>query len=468
MNIKLDNFKKSIKNKRVAVLGMGVSHIPLIGYLHNLGSNITVFDKSDEEKLKTDIDGFAGMDIKYSLGDNYLEALKGFDIIFKTPGMRYDIPQIMDARKEGAVITSETEVFLELCPAEIFGITGSDGKTTTATLIYKLLQEGGYNCWLGGNIGTPLLSKIDEIKKNDMVVLELSSFQLHTMTQSPHTAIITNMSPNHLDVHKSMEEYVAAKKNIFKYQMSQNRLILNYDNGITREFASGAKAETIFFSRKNTLAYGAMLMGNTIMYKDSKREIEIMDKDDIAIPGLHNIENYLAAITSVIDFVKPDAIKRVATTFKGVEHRNEPVRAVGGVRFYNDSIASSPTRTIAGLNSFKQRVILIAGGYDKKISYDVLGKTLLQKVKCLILMGCTGPKIEKALKDEVKKSKGEINIPVYKCDSIEDAVQRAYKVAKKGDIVVLSPASASFDMFKNFEERGKRFKEIVNSIGDIM
>ena len=209
-------------------------------------------------------------------------------------------------------------------------------------------------------------------------------------------------------------------------------------------------------------------MGNTIMYKDSKREIEIMDKDDIAIPGLHNIENYLAAITSVIDFVKPDAIKRVATTFKGVEHRNEPVRAVGGVRFYNDSIASSPTRTIAGLNSFKQRVILIAGGYDKKISYDILGKTLLQKVKCLILMGCTGPKIEKALKDEVKKSKGEINIPVYKCDSIEDAVQRAYKVAKKGDIVVLSPASASFDMFKNFEERGKRFKEIVNSIGDIM
>lgn len=464
MNLELENFKKDIRNKKVAVLGIGISHIPLIKFLYNMGVDITAFDKSDETRLKTVLDEFAGMNIKYSLGENYLDNLKGFDLIFKTPGMRYDIPQILAAKEEGAKITSEMEVFFELCPARIFAVTGSDGKTTTTTLIYNMLKEQGFNCWLGGNIGMPLLDRIDEIMEDDMVIVELSSFQLHTMTKSPSVAVITNISPNHLDVHKSMDEYVQAKKNIFKYQSKKDKLVLNYDNDITREFSKEAEGKAVFFSRKNLLEYGAMLKGDRIVYNDGNGEAEIVETQEIVIPGVHNVENYLAATAAVIEFVDKDVIRRVATTFKGVEHRIELVRELNGIRFYNDSIASSPTRTIAGLNSFKEKVILIAGGYDKHIPYDVMGKFLVEKVKGLVLIGQTASKIEKSLKDEVESTGKGGDIPVYRCSSLEEAVYTAYDFATEGDVIILSPASASFDMFKNFEERGNLFKEIVNTI----
>ena len=464
MNKKLIEFKENIKGKKVAVLGIGISHIPLIKYLYNLEVDITAFDKSDENKIKDVIDQFKGMNIKYSLGEDYLKNLKGFDVIFKTPGMRFDLHEIEEARKNGAKVTSEMEVFFELCPAQIFAVTGSDGKTTTTTLIYKMLVEQGYNCWLGGNIGTPLLDKIDEIKETDKVVLELSSFQLHTMTQSPQVAVVTNLAPNHLDMHKSMDEYVEAKKNIYLHQRASDKLIINYDNDITREFKKDAKGEVVYFSRINNIDVGAKMNGNMLVYRDGKDEKEIVNAEDIVIPGVHNIENYLAAIAAVIDYVDVDTIRKVATTFKGVEHRIELVRELDGVKFYNDSIASSPSRTIAGLNSFKQKVILIAGGYDKKIPYDVMGEVLVNKVKCLVLIGQTAPKIEQALMKEIDRTgKGE-DIPVIHCQTLREAVEKAYNFAKSGDIVIMSPASASFDMFKNFEERGKQFKDIVNSL----
>jgi len=464
LNRKLFEFKENIKGKKVAVLGIGISHIPLIKYLYNLEVDITAFDKSDENKIKDVIDQFKGMNIKYSLGEDYLKNLKGFDVIFKTPGMRFDLPEIEEARKNGAKVTSEMEVFFELCPAQIFAVTGSDGKTTTTTLIYKMLVEQGYNCWLGGNIGTPLLDKIDEIKETDKVVLELSSFQLHTMTQSPQVAVVTNLAPNHLDMHKSMDEYVEAKKNIYLHQRASDKLIINYDNDITREFKKDAKGEVVYFSRVNNIDTGAKMNGNMLVYRDGKDEKEIVNAEDIVIPGVHNIENYLAAIAAVIDYVDVDTIRKVATTFKGVEHRIELVRELDGVKFYNDSIASSPSRTIAGLNSFKHKVILIAGGYDKKIPYDVMGEVLVNKVKCLVLIGQTAPKIEQALMKEIDRTgKGE-DIPVIHCQTLREAVEKAYNFAKSGDIVIMSPASASFDMFKNFEERGKQFKDIVNSL----
>lgn len=464
MNTKLNDFKKKIKNKKVAVLGIGISHTPLISYLYRLGADITAFDKADEVKLKSTLEQFKGMDIKYSLGEGYLDNLKGFDILFRTPGMRYDIPEILAAKEEGTEVTSEMEVFFELCPAEIFAVTGSDGKTTTTTLIYNMLKEQGYKCWLGGNIGIPLLSKIEEIKDTDKVVLELSSFQLHTMTKSPNVAVVTNVSPNHLDVHKSMEEYVSAKKNIFRYQSAEDRLVLNFDNDITREFAGEAKGDVVYFSRKTVLEKGAMLKDDMLVFRDGETETEIAKASDIVIPGVHNVENFLAATAAVIDCVDRDVIRKVATTFTGVEHRIELVREINGVKFYNDSIASSPTRTIAGLNSFKDKVILIAGGYDKKIPYDALGPVIAEKVKCLVLIGQTAPKIEKALRDETERSGKGSDIPIKKCTSLEEAVKVAYRFASIGDVVILSPASASFDMFKNFEERGNRFKEIVNSI----
>lgn len=464
MNKKLEEYKLYIKDKKVAVLGLGISNKPLIRYLAALGVNITAFDLAEENELRSTLIELEQLNINYHVGKNYLQKLKGFDVIFKTPKVRYDIPELIQEKNRGAEITSEMEVFLELCPAETFAVTGSDGKTTTTTLIYKMLVEAGYKCWLGGNIGTPLLSNIDEISPTDKVVLELSSFQLHTMCKSPKTAVVTNLSPNHLDVHKDMEEYISAKKNIFLYQNQNDKLILNYDNEAARALADQAKGDCILFSRLEILDQGVFIKNGIIVYKDHKRLFNIMKPEHILLIGNHNIENYMAAIAAVIDYVSVDDIRKVAMTFSGVEHRMELVRKLKQITFYNDSMASSPTRTIAGLKAFDRKVILIAGGYDKNIPFDEMGSIIADKVKLLVLIGQTGPKIEEALNYHILTTGQGKDVRVVKCSTFEDAVQTAYKNAIEGDAVVLSPASASFDMFKNFEERGNMFKELVNKL----
>ena len=464
MNEKLEQFKREIVTKKVAVLGIGISNAPLIKYLGNLGVKVSAFDRAEEAALKPTIDTLAGLDVEYRLGADYLKGLKGFDVIFKTPKVRFDIPELLREAEAGAEITSEMEVFCKLCPARIFAVTGSDGKTTTTSLIYNILSHHGYKCWLGGNIGTPLLDRIDEIGESDMVVLELSSFQLHTMSNRLHTAVVTNVSPNHLDVHLSMQEYTDAKKNVFLYQNENDTLIINYDNQVTRSFMGEAPGKVVFFSRQAELEYGIILLNNKLVYRSGGKELDIVSADDILLPGVHNIENYLAAAAATIDFVEPQDVKYVASGFRGVEHRNEFVRELNGVSFYNDSIGSSPTRTIATVNSFKNRVILITGGYDKHIPYDVMGELLVTRVKCLVLLGQTSDKIEKALKDEIARSGKGADVPVIHCMTMEEAVGKAYESAVEKDIIVLSPASASFDMFKNFEERGLLYKNIVNSL----
>lgn len=461
MNSKLEQFKKSIKDRKVAVLGIGISNIPLIKYLINLGVDVTAFDKSTSENLKEAYAELQGLPVKYSLGNEYLTRLKGFDLIFRTPGMRPDVPELVEALANGAELTSEMEVFLELCPAQVFAVTGSDGKTTTTTLIYKILTAEGYNCWLGGNIGTPLLSKIDEVKENDKVILELSSFQLMTIKQSPSVSVVTNISPNHLDVHKSLQEYIDAKKNIFLHQQAGDILVLNYDNDITKNFADEAAGEYIYFSRAAALDKGVTLRDNMIIYKDCDREVEIVNVNDIVIPGVHNIENYMAAAAATIAYVKPETIAEVATTFNGVEHRIELVRELNGIKFYNSSIDSSPSRTIAALSTFKNKVILIAGGKDKGIPYDPIGQVIAEKVKCLILIGATASRIEEAYNNYVHQTDIESEVRIIHCDTYEEVVSRAYSEAVNGDCVILSPASTSFDMFKNFEQRGNVFKELV-------
>ena len=463
INKKLNEFKLYIKGKKVAVIGVGVSNTPLIKYLINLGVDVTAFDKQQEEKLGSTYNQLRAIGVKFSLGEDYLNRLQGFDIIFKTPGIRPDLPELIKAREEGANITSEMEVFLELCPAQILAVTGSDGKTTTTTLVYRMLEEEGYRCWLGGNIGTPLLSKIDEIMPEDKVVLELSSFQLQTITKSANIAVITNVAPNHLDVHKSMEEYVEAKKNIYKYQGPKDTLILNYDNELTREIGSEWEGRLIYFSRIEDVE-GVMVEDNAITLNMSGKHTHIIDIDQMLIPGLHNVENYLAAIAVVQEMVSLDSIRKIVRTFAGVEHRIELVREIDGVRYYNDSIASSPSRTIAGLSAFNQKVILIAGGYDKKIPYDVMGEAIADKVKLLILLGQTGSKIKDAYLEECLRRGKKQEIPMFELQSLEETVKLAYDKSEKGDIVILSPASASFDMFKNFEERGNNFKQIVNNL----
>jgi UDP-N-acetylmuramoylalanine--D-glutamate ligase len=352
------------------------------------------------------------------------------------------------------------EVFMKLCPAFIYAVTGSDGKTTTTTLIYEMLRHEGYSCYLGGNIGTPLLERVHEMNAEDRVVLELSSFQLHTMQQSPDVAVITNVTPNHLDIHKSMEEYTDAKKNIYKYQTEQNRVVLNYDNETTRSFIPEVKASLSLFSSRQECTCGAFVKNGLIILSMQGAEQEIMPLSDIRLPGMHNAENIMAAMLAVIPEVSADTVRYIARTFAGVEHRSEFVRSFNGVSFYNDSIGSSPTRTIATISAFSGNVVLIAGGYDKKLCYDELGPVLQQRAKALVLLGATADKIDQAYHAYIEKS-GLKPLPVARVKTMEEAVAKAFELARSGDVVLLSPASASFDMYPNFMERGNHFKQIV-------
>lgn len=458
MKSDFNEFKVFIKGKKVGVLGIGVSNIPLINFLLELGAEVTAFDKKDETQLGDIGKDFINKGVKLSLGEDYLSRLKGFDVIFKTPGMRIDLPELVNAKNEGTHITSEMEEFVKYCPAKIYGITGSDGKTTTTTIVSKLLIEEGLKTWVGGNIGSPLFSNIEEITTKDRVVLELSSFQLMTMKEKIDKVIVTNITPNHLDMHKGMDEYVDAKKNIFKYQEKEDLLVLNIDNEITKSFIGEAKGHVKTFSSKEELKDGAYLRDGYLYIRDKK----IINKDEIVIKGTHNIENYLAAFLVTEDEVSIESMANVARNFKGVAHRCELIREVGGVKYYNDSIASSPTRTLAGLKAFDEKVILIAGGYDKHIPFEPLAQEGHEYIKELILLGATKYKIKEVF-DKIKEDKG-INVPVNIVESLEEAVKKAKDIAKDGDIVTLSPACASFDMFTNFEIRGNKFKDIVSNI----
>ena len=453
-----EEFKEFIKNKNVAVVGIGVSNIPLIKFLVKLGANVTAFDKKTKDELGNIAEDFEKISVKLELGENYLDNLTGFDVVFKTPSMRIDCDALLRVKKEGAYITSEMEEFVRYCKGKIFGITGSDGKTTTTTIISKLLIEQGYKTWVGGNIGNPLFSNIEEIKEDDKVVLELSSFQLMTMNSPIDVAVVTNLAPNHLDMHKDMEEYMDSKKNIFLYQSENDILVINRENDITHSFVNEAKGKVVEFSSKREIENGAYLKNN-ILYLNSK---EICKKEDIVIKGIHNVENYLAAFLATQNDVSIEVMRKVAMNFTGVEHRCELVREVDGVKYYNDSIASSPTRTLAGLKAFEKKVILISGGYDKHIPFEPLAEEGYPYIKELILLGATKEKIKEAF-DKVSREKG-LKISINMVSTLEEAVLKAKELSESNDIVTLSPACASFDMFANFMIRGNRFKEIVNNL----
>ena len=431
--------------------------MPLIKYLVSLGANVTACDRRSAEDLGENYTELENLGVKFNLGDGYLNNLSG-DMIFKTPGMRYDVPELLKAKENGSIVTSEMEVFFDVCPSHIIAVTGSDGKTTTTTLIHKMMTDAGYTTWLGGNIGNPLLTDTEKMKENDWVILELSSFQLHTMRKSPEIAVITNISPNHLDMHKDYKEYIDAKKNIMLYQNEGDTLIVNADNQVTADIGKSANGAVKYFSR-NGMA-DVYLDGNVI----KRGIVEILNIKDIKIPGMHNVENYMAAIAAVSGLVSKDVIVNVAKTFGGVEHRIELVRTLDGVKYYNSSIDSSPNRTINTLRVFPNKVIMIAGGKDKGIPYDEIGPALAEHVKVLILIGATSDKIQEALDAEINKTGNGKDIEVIRATSYENAVNTARSKANDGDVVLLSPASTSFDMFRNFEERGNLFKKIVNEL----
>lgn len=464
-NEKLAEFNQYLTGRKVAVIGLGVSNLPLIDYLYDLKAQVTVFDRTDIKDLsRTIVRKITNYGMGMSFGENYLEELVGFDLIFRSPSCLPTTPELLAEAERGAIITTEVEMVIELCPGTVIGVTGSDGKTTTTTLISKILEAKEYNVFLGGNIGTPLFTKISEMTPEDIVVLELSSFQLMDMKISPHISVITNITPNHLDKHSDMEEYINAKKNIFKYQNENDLVVLNYDNEITRNFEREAPGKVMFFSSKSKLQNGYIVDDNKIKYCENGLRSHILDTKEMILRGVHNFENAAAAIISTRDLVDTNTACEAILKFKGVEHRLELVlETKNRIKWYNDSVSSSPTRTIAGLNAFSLRnIILIAGGYDKNLDYTPLAKPIVDNCKELILLGDTTPKIEKAVKTELKKQNKKMKI--HKCTDLRETVELAKEIAVQGDVVLFSPASASFDMFKNFAERGKCFKKYVKEI----
>ena len=449
----LESYFTSLQGKNIVVLGLGVSNRPLVRLLLRYGCTVTGCDKTPYEKLDQEVLELERQGCRLQTGESYLDNLAA-DLVFRTPGMHPENPALVGLRQNGAQVTSEMEVFFELCPCTILAVTGSDGKTTTTTLISEMLKAAGKTVWLGGNIGTPLLPILDEIKVTDFAVVELSSFQLMDMRRSPHVAVVTNLAPNHLDVHKDMDEYVEAKKNLFRFQMADDVLVINADNDITADFKGNGSTRA--FSRKGT---ANVCLSDGIICRDG---VAVLDTKDIVIPGVHNVENYMAAILAVEGLVEDEIIRKVARSFGGVEHRIELVRVKDGVKYYNDSIASSPSRTIAGLNSFNEKVLLIAGGYDKHIPYDVLGPVICSHVKRLYVNGATAGQIRAAVENAPEYTPG--NPEIIDCGDFTTAVRSAASDAKAGDIVLMSPASAAFDQFKNFMVRGDYFKKLIKEL----
>lgn len=462
-NTKLDDFEKFLSGKKVAIIGLGVSNLPMLDYLHKLNAKVSIFDKKDKEKFdKETINKVEEYNFNLYTGENNLENLNGFDIIFRSPSCRPDKPEILKEIERGAILTSEIEMVLKLAPCKIIGVTGSDGKTTTTSLIYAILKDSGYNCFLGGNIGIPLFTEIKNMTPNDIVVLEMSSFQLMNMEVSPNISVITNIAPNHLDIHKSYEEYIDSKKNIFKYQKENDILVLNYDNEITKKFIKEANGNVIYFSSKNKLDNGVIFDDGLIkICKDGIRR-HVLAQKDMKLRGIHNCENACAAIAATASLVSVEDQIKTIEEFSGVEHRLELVRNINGINWYNDSIGTSPSRTIAGLNSFNEKIVLIAGGYDKHLDYAPIAKPIVDNVSKLILMGATADKIHDAVVKELTLE--QKSMPIYHCSTLKETVELANQIVEKGEIVLFSPASASFDLFKNFAERGNKFKELVNGL----
>ena len=461
-NKKLEDFEKKLKVQKVAVIGLGVSNIPLIEYLYQKQADVTVFDDREEEKFDSNIiEKIRKYGFKYYFGKGNLENLKGFDLIFRSPSCMPTKPELLDEKNRGAIVTTEIEQLMKIAQCKIIGITGSDGKTTTTTLTYQILKDAGYTVYLGGNIGIPLFTKLNEIKPDDIIVLELSSFQLMDMDISPEIAAITNVTPNHLNIHKDYQEYIDAKKNIFKYQNENGILVLNADNDITNSCKMEANGKVIMFSSKQKIENGFIVDSDGII-KECEDGIRrhIVDTKNLKLKGMHNFQNVCTALALTKGLVDTDKAVETIKEFSGVHHRLELVREVDGVEWYNDSASTTPTRGISALNAFSDKeIVLIAGGADKNLDYTPIAKPIVEKVKCLILIGQTANKIYEAVKKELELQNKHLDI--HMCETFEQSLEFAKRVAKPGQIVLFSPASTSFDMFNDMYDRGDKFKEEV-------
>lgn len=465
INGKLIEFNHYLKGRSVALIGLGISNIPLIDYLHDVGAKVTVFDRKNINYIdKSVIDKIINYGMEYYFGEDYLDELDEFDMIFRSPTCLPTNPDIVREAKRGAIVTTEVEMFIELCPCKVIGVTGSHGKTTTSTLIYEILKKAGYNCYLGGNMGAPLFNKIYDIKPDDIVVLELSSFQLMNMKISPNISVITNLLDTHLRIHSSLEEYVNSIRNIFMHQTNSDTLILNYDYDILKDLAIEAPGNVIFFSSKDKIPNGYMIDNEIIKISNNGLRSHVLDTKRMIMRGVHNFENVAATIAATRELVDLDTQTQVINNFEGIPHRLEIAKETPDrIIWYNDSASEFPSRTIASLKSFPGRdIILIAGGYDKKLDYDELGKEIVKNCKALVALSQTSDKIVKATEKALIGAKKDLEIK--RCTTLYEAVSIANKLTEKGDIVLFSPASSSLDAFYNYEERGDIFKELVKEI----
>lgn len=450
--------KNTFAKRAVTVVGLGVSNIPLIDFLLSSGAVVTGRDRKESGKFPLEKE-LREKGVRLILGEGYLEGDLG-DTVFRSPGIRPDIPEFLAVTERGGKVTSEMELFFELCPAKIFAITGSDGKTTTTTVTEKILSLE-HSTFLGGNIGKPLIGELESIEKDDIVVLELSSFQLQTMARSADIAAVTNITPNHLNWHTGMDEYTLAKTNIFRHQSKSGRLVLNYDNEITRSLIDEAKGEVFFFSSTSVPPHenAVYLKGDDVILRYHGCEEKVLDRKNIKLPGRHNLENYMTAAALTYGYAKKESLIKVASEFGGVKHRLELVRELDGVKYYNSSIDSSPTRTLAALSCFDTPVVIILGGYDKNLDHSPLAEVLARKARAVVY---TGAAMEKIYGQTARPS--DSSVKYVKEPDFEKAVLTASALAQSGDAVLLSPACASFDAFSNFEERGERFRQIINGI----
>lgn len=454
----------NLRGRRIAVLGIGVSNLAVIPFLVSTGARVVACDAKPAAELHAVLKNLEGLPVEFHLGPSYLDDLESFDMMVVTPGMRRDLPQLVRARDRGVEETSELRLFFQLCPSRIIGITGSDGKTTTTTITGLVFKAAGKDVFVGGNIGIPLLGCVFDMKPDSIAVLELSSFQLQQLGMSPNIGVVLNVHPNHLDYHPTMEEYIEAKAGIFLHQQPGDFAVLNADNRISREMAPRCPAGVVFFSRLSEVESGAFLRGDQIWLRLNGREEFICSREDIQIPGDHNVENILAATAIAgLEGISSSVLRNVIREFKGVEHRIELVGEVNGIRFYDDSISTTPSRAIAGLRSFKQPVVLIAGGYDKNLPFDEFAEVAIERARAIVLLGATASKIEEAIRAAGVR-RGHMPMMIHAEGGLEDAVKKAFDAARSGDVILLSPACASFDMFRNYKERGLRFKEIVKDI----
>ncbi len=460
---KISTASTMFQGKRVTVVGLAREGMALTRFLHGQGAIVTVSDSKTIQELAPSLKQLEGLDVRLSLGANRIEDSLSADMIFVSPGVPPSLPSLEAARRASKPISSSTRLFFQLCPGRIAGITGSCGKSTTTTLLGKMLEAGGKKTLVGGNLGTPLLERLPEMGPETWAVLELSSFQLELMEESPNIAIITNLRPDHLDRHASLEEYACAKANIYRHQTPDDYLLLNYDDSKTRKMAEDAQSQVLFFSLERQLTEGAFLQGDDLVVSTNDRKQVICKASEVRLLGRHNLYNVLAAsLAANISGVEPWVSAEVARSFQGLPHRLEMVRKTKGVSYYNDSIATTPDRAVAAIKSFHRPIILISGGRDKHLPLAPLAQAVRESCKAVVLYGEGGGLLQKELSEQGLNNS---SLTILRAHAFQEAVEKAAAAARSGDIVLMAPGFTSFDQFSSYEERGKRFRQLVEGLG---